>query len=284
MGSFEFACSDHHHHHPLTRMMQVHNNNFQNFNLHPAKTNMMEEDIDHVVIDMPASAESVSVVPHQHHVPDVMNLPINVDHSPTDANNDVMANNNNIINNSNNININTNTNTLEDHHRLPNEMFSVVDQMDRNEALHRSISILIEFLQAHLVEVKLDPTDPTHQGFLNEPNVPLYQWVQYLVTKTHSHQLIPLVALHYLNKLVTTKNLQITNVNVFRLTLVSLMMGTKVFHDIPIQNKFWANCSGKYCLKDINKMEVELLSLLQWQMDIASEEFKPLMLKLIEWN
>ncbi|KAK2944759.1 hypothetical protein BLNAU_20292 [Blattamonas nauphoetae] len=112
--------------------------------------------------------------------------------------------------------------------------------------------------------------------FQTEPcSVSLHHWIYhiYKISKISPSGIIQTCIL--LEKIhLAYPSLHFSNMNIRRLFLVGAMVISKVYEDITYRNKDWAVISsGSFVLEQINQMEVELLSLLDFYICITPEEY-----------
>lgn len=129
-------------------------------------------------------------------------------------------------------------------------------------------------LNDNLVDV--DPPKPTDRwfnDFSSEPiQIPLDQYIGRLIRLFKCDPVIVLLALKYIEKILSTYNtLQLTQYNIRRIVFIACMLVTKVVEDVPYSNKQWSEKSGTYSVYQVNKMEREMLILLNHTLMITKE-------------
>ena len=111
----------------------------------------------------------------------------------------------------------------------------------------------------------------------------LQHFIYYLVKASNTSSLTLLATLVYLHRLkgklaLATRKYQCT---MYRIFLAALIVATKYLHDWSPRNKKWAKYSRWSCgpvsfrftLPDVNLMEVEMLSLLEWRLGVTEDDF-----------
>lgn len=72
-----------------------------------------------------------------------------------------------------------------------------------------------------------------------------------------------IVALIYIDRLIETRNVILSNLNVHRVLITSIMLATKVFDDEFYKNAYYAKLGG-VSTQEMNSLELEFLSLMNF--------------------
>jgi hypothetical protein len=82
-----------------------------------------------------------------------------------------------------------------------------------------------------------------------------------------------IVALIYIDRLIEMKNIVLTSLNVHRILITSILLSTKVFDDEFYKNAYYAKLGG-VSTSEMNTLEVEFLSLVNFNLYVSTETFE----------
>ena len=82
-----------------------------------------------------------------------------------------------------------------------------------------------------------------------------------------------IVALIYIDRLIETRNVILSTLNVHRVLITSVMLATKVFDDEFYKNAYYAKLGG-VSTQEINSLELEFLSLMNFDFFVTVETFE----------
>lgn len=82
-----------------------------------------------------------------------------------------------------------------------------------------------------------------------------------------------IIALIYIDRLIETRNVILSNLNVHRVLITSVMLATKVFDDEFYKNAYYAKLGG-VSTQEINSLELEFLSLMNFDFFVTVETFE----------
>jgi hypothetical protein len=82
------------------------------------------------------------------------------------------------------------------------------------------------------------------------------------------------IAAFYVEKMTSRGDLHIVQSNIHGICLCSMMMASKMYEDIPYANSYWSALSGTYPIKQLNRMEITLLDLLDFQLNVTDLTFR----------
>ena len=77
----------------------------------------------------------------------------------------------------------------------------------------------------------------------------------------------------HLNTLINKRRIRLSDYNIHRLLIVSIMVFTKFYDDEYYDNKMWASIGG-ISLKEINILEIEYCELIEYNLYIDLNEYK----------
>ena len=124
----------------------------------------------------------------------------------------------------------------------------------------------------------LVPTDASYAEFKNEPtHIPLATYMRRILKLAKAEASCALAAIVYIERMLAmAPALEVSNNNVRRLVFVAMMVASKSLTDIPFSNKYWAAISGTYHITALNRMERDMIGLLEWDVHIDRDTFAPL--------
>ena len=149
--------------------------------------------------------------------------------------------------------------------------------LEPSDATATYIDVVMHALEAVMKdEPQISPGDPGYEHFANEPvRVPLRTYIQRIVKLARTEPSCIILAGSFLGRLAAFGDgVTISDNNVRRLTFVAVMLASKFLHDIPYTNKFWARISGTYSLAEVNQMELDMLHLLDFDLNMSREAFE----------
>lgn len=126
-------------------------------------------------------------------------------------------------------------------------------------------------------------TGDTSNSSVHSEALLLQRFISHLVKASSTNSPTLLATLVYLHRLkgklaLATSKFKCTT---YRIFLAALIVATKYLHDWSPRNKKWARYSRWSCgtvsfrftLPDVNLMEVEILSLLEWRLGVTEDDF-----------
>ncbi len=128
-------------------------------------------------------------------------------------------------------------------------------------------------LVAGRIEARTLEVGPEAVRLANAPGVALNNFLAMMVKLYKFPPSALLLGEVYLMRMLDMNpGLAITTANYHRLTLIAVMIASKVACDIPMSNAYWAQKSGLYNLKEINTMEAEFLQLIDYRLEVTTQE------------
>jgi hypothetical protein len=118
-----------------------------------------------------------------------------------------------------------------------------------------------------------DPNRLTRFDAVRPPAITVQQYVQRLQRYFGCSSECFVLALVYLDRVVKTHpDFSISNLNIHRLVVTSVMIAAKFFDDVYYSNAYYARVGGVR-LKEMNVLEVRFLELLQWRLFVSPQEY-----------
>jgi hypothetical protein len=105
-------------------------------------------------------------------------------------------------------------------------------------------------------------------------NLDLHEYVRRLTVAAKLPAECLAVAAFYLEKLTGKGDLHILPANIHGVCLSCMMMASKMYEDIPYANSYWSALSGTYPNEQLNRMELAILELLSFQLNVNELIFK----------
>eukprot|EP01036_Dinobryon_divergens_P025097 gene25097-33613_t len=105
------------------------------------------------------------------------------------------------------------------------------------------------------------------------PDVTVGHYLQRIQKYSKCSDACLLLVIVYLDRLVVKKHLQLTELNVHRLLITGILLAAKFHDDLYYNNAFYAKLGG-LSLEELNKLELELLGLLDFSLCVKAPLFK----------
>jgi len=106
------------------------------------------------------------------------------------------------------------------------------------------------------------------------PEISIRSYLQRLTKYTPCSPESFLVAIIFIDRIITTRNLLITSFNVHRILITSILIAAKILDDSTVyNNKYYAHVGG-IPLKELNELECTFLSLISFDLNISPELFQ----------
>jgi len=106
---------------------------------------------------------------------------------------------------------------------------------------------------------------------LNEPSVSIQKYLHRIFKYTYLEKSSLIISLIYLDRICKYK-IFLTNYNIHKLMVISILMAIKYNEDSIYENKFYAKVFG-INLKELNELEFEYIKLINFQFFINDLEF-----------
>eukprot|EP00792_Barthelona_sp_PAP020_P009917 TRINITY_DN3328_c2_g4_i1.p1 TRINITY_DN3328_c2_g4~~TRINITY_DN3328_c2_g4_i1.p1 ORF type:complete len:195 (-),score=40.18 TRINITY_DN3328_c2_g4_i1:108-692(-) len=119
---------------------------------------------------------------------------------------------------------------------------------------------------------------PTQSTYLQQQKiVSIINWVIMISSRMDVHDSTLLTALILLKRICNQHELKLNYLNVFQLSLTSILVSSKLLEDINFLNREWVYCcENRFDLQTINQMENEFLDLLNFNLIVKPIEISNL--------
>lgn len=101
----------------------------------------------------------------------------------------------------------------------------------------------------------------------------IYEFIDYCVEALQIDEHICILSLMYLDKFLSNNYLVLNEKNVHKVMYICFMESQKFFNDIILKNKDYAQICG-ISTQEINKLEYEFLTALDFNMNITNEDYQ----------
>lgn len=133
--------------------------------------------------------------------------------------------------------------------------------------------VIIVILENYL-QIK---TDPNHKRSVfhvtNPPSITLNKYIKRLEQNMKCSPETFILALIYLDRVSSKQsNFAITHHCIHRLFLLALVIAAKFFEDDYYKNSYYSNVGG-ISTTELNSLELELLTLLEFDLFVSAEDF-----------
>jgi hypothetical protein len=88
------------------------------------------------------------------------------------------------------------------------------------------------------------------------------------------------LALVYIDRLISTNGLALTSLNVHRIVITAVMLAAKYFDDQYYNNAYYARVGGVPC-NEVNTLELEMLFCCSFSLHVSTEVFERYFLELV---
>eukprot|EP00602_Paraphysomonas_sp_CaronLab_P004129 CAMPEP_0185024836 /NCGR_PEP_ID=MMETSP1103-20130426/8026_1 /TAXON_ID=36769 /ORGANISM="Paraphysomonas bandaiensis, Strain Caron Lab Isolate" /LENGTH=295 /DNA_ID=CAMNT_0027557901 /DNA_START=71 /DNA_END=955 /DNA_ORIENTATION=+ len=146
----------------------------------------------------------------------------------------------------------------------------------RTEDTNLIIQVLSEVL-TRLIDVNLKSN--ARQQFSTKfqssyaPGISIYGYLERISKYAKCSANCFIVALIYIDRLIETRSIVLSSLNVHRILITSILLSTKVFEDEFYKNAYYAKLGG-ISTQEINSLELEFLSMVNFNMCVSTDTFK----------
>jgi len=114
-------------------------------------------------------------------------------------------------------------------------------------------------------------------GLHGESSIPsikeVYNWIRNLFVRAQLSDECPVIALAYLYRLVRATKVTVSPSNWRHLIFGSFLLASKVWDDLSMINRDFGVVCPLFTLEQINKLEIELLHYLDWNVLVSNAEY-----------
>lgn len=101
----------------------------------------------------------------------------------------------------------------------------------------------------------------------------VYAYCRYVVIASKMEKEIPILALVYLERLLTKTGILINNLNWRRLVLTTLCIASKIWDDDSLENEHFPKVMKDVSLKEVNEFERTFLDLIGYDLVVRGAEY-----------
>lgn len=133
------------------------------------------------------------------------------------------------------------------------------------------------------VEASPKGPSPCQQAFQApcQPPISIRDYLDRLLKYTECSPACIIMTLVYIDRLVESDKSSVTFLSVHRLLLAGLTLATKYVDDFHFRNSFYSKVGGVH-LQELNKLELQMLLALQFDLDVSPHTFRVYCLQLSE--
>lgn len=114
-----------------------------------------------------------------------------------------------------------------------------------------------------------------------KPSIGVHDYVKRIAQYTECSPECFIIALVYVDRLMTLhEGFVLHSLNFHRLFLTSAMLSTKFYEDKYFNNSFWARVGG-VSVAEMNRQEIQFLSMLQWEFNIKVQSYEQYLMQLV---
>jgi len=110
--------------------------------------------------------------------------------------------------------------------------------------------------------------------YMGNPSIDeLYYYCKYVIVSGRMEKEIPILCLVYIERFLTKTGLLMNHANWKRLTLISLLIASKIWDDDSLENVHFPQVMPDISLKEITSLEKVFLSLIDFDLIIRGAEY-----------
>lgn len=110
--------------------------------------------------------------------------------------------------------------------------------------------------------------------YLGNPSLEeLYYYCKYVIISGRMEKEIPILCLVYIERFLTKTGLLMNFANWKRITLISLLLASKIWDDDSLENVHFPQVMPDITLKEISALEAVFLSLIEFDLNIRGGEY-----------
>ena len=115
---------------------------------------------------------------------------------------------------------------------------------------------------------------------IKEPTISIFNYWNIILQKFRSSPECPVIVLIYMDRLIKKNyNMIINNLTIHRLILILTIIAIKYNDDMYMSNLYYAT-NGCVTLKELNRLEINILKLLNWKLYIGKKLYKKYLKKI----
>ena len=146
---------------------------------------------------------------------------------------------------------------------------------------NKILDIKYEFSLANIIQQIINNYEKLNQQKnsifnLNEPSVTIQRYLHRIFKYTFIEKSTLIISLIYLDRICKQK-IFLTNYNIHKLLIISILSAIKYNEDSIFENKFYAKVFG-INLNELNELEYEFINLIDFQLFINELEFNQYLL------
>ena len=112
------------------------------------------------------------------------------------------------------------------------------------------------------------------QQYVEDPTLEeLYYYCKYIIIQGRMEKEIPILCLIYIERFLTKSGLLMNYSNWKRLTLISLILASKIWDDDSLENVHFPQVMGDISLKEITSLEKVFLQIIDFDLVIKGSEY-----------
>ena len=110
--------------------------------------------------------------------------------------------------------------------------------------------------------------------FMGEPSIEeIYYYCKYIIVSGRMEKEIPILCLIYIERFLVKSGLLMNHSNWKRITLISLILASKIWDDDSLENVHFPQVLSDISLKEISSLEKVFLNLIDFDLVIRGAEY-----------
>lgn len=173
------------------------------------------------------------------------------------------------------------TTTTTPNTKIERKMEATPDQAAEGKAIVRVLSAVLERLVgANTSLAKADPGQVTKFHALKAPRIGIYQYLERIHKYASCSTECFIMALIYIDRLIQRNNFLLTELNVHRVVITSVLLAAKFFDDAYYNNAYYAKVGG-VLVSEMNSLEVEFLFRVNFSLHVSPDLYSKYHAELI---
>lgn len=141
-------------------------------------------------------------------------------------------------------------------------------------------AVLDRLVSANAMQARTETEQVTKFHALKAPEISIYQYLERIHKYASCSSQCFIMALIYIDRLISRNNFLLTDLNVHRVVITSVLLAAKFFDDAYYNNAYYAKVGG-VLLSEMNSLEVEFLFRISFSLHVNPELYNKYHAELI---
>lgn len=154
----------------------------------------------------------------------------------------------------------------------------VVYDTQQYDIIIKSLSMVLERL-VYMNRCTLPQVSTLKFQCMYAPDVSIFAYLNRIRLSNCSNSCF-VFALIYLDRIIESRNVTVTSLNIHRLLITCILLATKFLDDMFYDNAFYAKLGGITCV-ELNSLEIEMLKLINFSLNVDTNVYNHYYIQLI---